>query len=226
MARPVKDGVEYFPFDVDFFEDDKVRYLRQKHKAKGMYMLLYMLCEIYKKNGYYTTWNSEKAELMADGMRCADTVSLARLVEDALECGFFDKHMARTHEVLTSAGIQRRFVKAAINRDTIYMISEFFLLDSYNVRDVPAKALPKLVFFSIKSKETPVLSKETRVLSKETPQIEKEKETVSIDTLKEKNNARAREPFYSDIEPNDEPSDIIDRVNARLRAYRERNGLV
>lgn len=223
MARPIKDGVDYFPLDVDFFEDDKVRYLRQKHKAKGMYMLMFMLCEIYKKEGYYLKWSSEKAELMADGMRCADTASLARLVEDALECGFFDKRIARMHEVLTSAGIQRRFVKAAINRDTIYMISEFLLLDPHDVRDVPAKALSKLTLFSIKSKEITVLSKETHVLSKETPQIEKEKETVSIDTLKEKNNARARESFH--ISDNNTEEIDYEAIMKRLEETKKRLGI-
>ena len=219
MARPIKDGVDYFPVDVDFFEDDKVRYLRQRHKAKGMYILMYMLCEVYK-NGYYLKWTGEKAELMADGMRCADTVSLARLVEDALECGFFDKRIARMHEVLTSAGIQRRFVKAAINRDTIYMASELFLLNPDDPRDVPVKALPKLAFFSIKSKETPVLSKETPVLSKETPQKEKEKETISIDILKEKNSAHTREPFFPQKSEGYDYEALLNRVNA---AYQRMN---
>ena len=28
MARPLKDGVDYFPKDTDFYADDKVRLLR------------------------------------------------------------------------------------------------------------------------------------------------------------------------------------------------------
>lgn len=176
MARPFKDGIEYFPLDVDFFDDDKVRLLRQKHKAKGMYMLVFLLCRMYKNDGYYMKWNGSQAELMADDMRCADTVSLTRLVEDALECGFFDKRIARTHEVLTSAGIQRRFVQAAVNRGTIHMITEFFLLDPHDVRDVPAKALSKLVLKSVISEKTLVISEKTPVISDLIPQKEIDKE--------------------------------------------------
>ena len=53
MARPLKDGVDYFPKDTGFYEDDKIRLLRVEFGAKGMYLLDYLLCDLYGKNGYY-----------------------------------------------------------------------------------------------------------------------------------------------------------------------------
>ena len=35
MARPIKDGVDYFPLDTDFFQDDKVRLIKGEFGAKG-----------------------------------------------------------------------------------------------------------------------------------------------------------------------------------------------
>ena len=35
MARPLKDGVDYFPKDTDFYADDKVRLLRAEFGSKG-----------------------------------------------------------------------------------------------------------------------------------------------------------------------------------------------
>lgn len=42
MARPIKDGVDYFPKDTDFYQDDKVRLLRARFGPKGMYLLDYI----------------------------------------------------------------------------------------------------------------------------------------------------------------------------------------
>ena len=50
MARPLKDGVDYFPKDTDFYADDKVRLLRAEFGSKGMYLLDYILCDLYGKN--------------------------------------------------------------------------------------------------------------------------------------------------------------------------------
>ena len=49
MARPLKDGVDYFPKDTDFYADDKVRLLRAEFGSKGMYLLDYILCDLYGK---------------------------------------------------------------------------------------------------------------------------------------------------------------------------------
>ena len=51
MARPLKDGVDYFPKETDFYADDKVRLLRAEFGSKGMYLLDYILCDLYGKNG-------------------------------------------------------------------------------------------------------------------------------------------------------------------------------
>ncbi|MBQ9229221.1 MAG: DUF4373 domain-containing protein, partial [Eubacterium sp.] len=39
--------------DTDFYNDDKVRLLRAEFGAKGMYLLHFLLCECYGKNGYF-----------------------------------------------------------------------------------------------------------------------------------------------------------------------------
>ena len=70
MARPLKDGIDYFSKDTDFYEDDKIKVLRADFGAKGMYLLDYLLCEIYGKSGYYMEWDDRKCSLVSDGARC------------------------------------------------------------------------------------------------------------------------------------------------------------
>ena len=52
LARPKKSGLSYFPLDVDFFEDPKIKILRARYGRDGIMFYIYLLCEIYKQ-GYY-----------------------------------------------------------------------------------------------------------------------------------------------------------------------------
>ena len=52
MARPPKEGVEYFPLDVDFFQDKKIRLLKAEFGARGLMIVLAAFCRIYSNNGY------------------------------------------------------------------------------------------------------------------------------------------------------------------------------
>ena len=36
LARPRKDGLDYFPLDVDLFEDDKIKILKARYGADGI----------------------------------------------------------------------------------------------------------------------------------------------------------------------------------------------
>ena len=40
MARPIKDGVSYWPFDVDMLDDDKFKLIRAEFGIKGVYIAL------------------------------------------------------------------------------------------------------------------------------------------------------------------------------------------
>ena len=60
--------------------------------------------------------------------------------------------------VLTSAGIQRRFMRVLKNRDNFYVISEYFLLDVDDKRDVPEGILNKLIFKNITLSENEIKS--------------------------------------------------------------------
>ncbi len=225
MARPIKDGVDYFPMDVDFFGDDKVRLLRQKHKAKGMYMLLFLLCDLYKKNGYFMEWDEQKRDLMADDMRCADEVSLARLVEDGLSCGFFDKRTFEAHGVLTSAGIQRRYIRMFNSREMIYMREEYFLLNPSDPKDVPPGILNKLVLKNVFGTEKRFKSTENSEESTENPQKEKKEKDTIVSQKKGKDyGAFAPELLPDPFREEDGGGDILERMNRRLEEFRKKNG--
>ena len=169
MPRPKKDGVEYFSVDVDFFEDDKIKLLRAEFGAKGVYILMYLLCQIYK-NGYYISWNDDKCLLVSDGAGCGCTPGFVQeFINGCFKRSFFDKGVFEMFGILTSRGIQRRFLYAVMTRPEIRVIQEYFLLDD-EFEELPKGIQQKIIFKSVNSKETPVNLKETPVNLKNMPQ--------------------------------------------------------
>ena len=53
MSRTQVQGIEFFPLDVDFFSDKKIKILKARYGADGITVFLYVLCQIYRE-GYYT----------------------------------------------------------------------------------------------------------------------------------------------------------------------------
>lgn len=166
MARPIKDGVDYFPLDTDFFQDDKVRLIKGEFGAKGIVILLAILCEIYRGTGYYKVWGEDACFLMADAVGCGITPeNITQVVHGCLRRSIFDSGVFQVFGILTSAGIQRRYIRAVSTRDQIPIYQEYWLLNKDDRKDVPANALKKLEFKSVNLKKTPVNLKKTPVSS-------------------------------------------------------------
>lgn len=171
MARPLKDGVDYFPKDTGFYEDDKIRLLRVEFGAKGMYLLDYLLCDLYGKNGYYMQWDKSKCFLVSDGAGCGcGPEFVSEFVAGCIRCGFFDKTVFDLFGILTSAGIQRRFIRMLQGREKFTFIEEYFLLDKFDIKDCPQGILNKCNFKKVSNKENQVIYKENPVINTDNSQ--------------------------------------------------------
>ena len=118
MARPMKDGISYFSFDVDFLNDIKVRKIKRQFGNDGIVVVISLLANIYRDRGYYMTWDDDTAFVLGDEVDVDEEVVM-RIVNKALEVGMFDQEMYDKHKILTSRGIQKRFLKAAERRKDV-----------------------------------------------------------------------------------------------------------
>lgn len=129
MARPRKQGIDYFPFDVDFFEDDKVALIEAEFGAKGVIVAIRLLCKIYKTNGYYYQWGEDECLLLSRQLGDGFAPSLVKeILAGLIRRSFFDKGVFDRSGILTSAGIQRRYLEAIKGRSSIKPIPEIWLL--------------------------------------------------------------------------------------------------
>ena len=112
MARPEKTGLDYFPFESDFFQEPTIRLLSARFGNKGLIMIIRLFCEIYRYKGYYLTWDEETALLFVSEFGNTFTVSfLTDVLNESLKRGIFDKNIFDQFAVLTSKGIQERYNK-------------------------------------------------------------------------------------------------------------------
>lgn len=117
MARPTKQGLDYFPFDVDFFEDEKIEAISGEFGIKGELVVIRLLCAIYR-NGYYIEWNDILKMKLLKKLSGVGVELLDLIVARLVTWGFFDKPLFNSAQVLTSKGIQSRFREATKRRST------------------------------------------------------------------------------------------------------------
>ncbi len=114
LARPKKNGLSYFPLDVDFFENPKIKILRARYGRDGIVFYIYLLCEIYKQ-GYYIQVDDDFEYIISDDLKM-DQNKAKQVLNFLLSRSLFDNTLFQSDKVLTSAGIQRRFQLAVKER--------------------------------------------------------------------------------------------------------------
>lgn len=115
MARPKKSGLDYFPFDIDFFYDEKVVCVAGEFGLKGEICLIHLLCAVYR-NGYFVEWTKPLRYKLLKELPGVSGGLLSQIVESSVRWGFFDKDLFDSAHILTSRGIQRRYFEVGRRR--------------------------------------------------------------------------------------------------------------
>lgn len=122
-------GIEYYPFNVDFFDDDKIALIEGEFGVKGSVIAIRLLCKIYRE-GYYYQWGDDEC-LLFSRKAGADIVhgTVQEVVKGLVRRSFFDKGVYDQFKVLTSRGIQQRYFDAVKRRQKVEVRRELLLVD-------------------------------------------------------------------------------------------------
>lgn len=131
MARPQKEGLDYFPLDTDIAEDEKILYLEAETGLEGFAIYVKLLSTIYR-NSYYMMWTETQLSIYSRRF-FVDKNTLSTVVSVCKNIGLFDKNLFEKYQILTSHGIQSRYLMALERRSSIKMIDEFCLLDKEKI---------------------------------------------------------------------------------------------
>ena len=124
MARGIKQGLDYFPLDVQI--EDKVKLIEAKFGLEGFALLVKMYQKIYS-NGYYIEWEEDNALLFSNEVN-VNINFINDVINECFDRNIFNKDLYREYNILTSHGIQNRYAKATKRRKKVEMYKEYNLL--------------------------------------------------------------------------------------------------
>ncbi len=125
-GRPTKQGIDYFPMDVGFFTDVKIRKISRACGPQSTSILICLLCNIYKDDGYYILWDEDLPFVIADTVGVSEG-AVKEVLQKALQVGFFDTELYEKYKILTSSGVQKRFLLATYQRKEVSIIPEYLI---------------------------------------------------------------------------------------------------
>lgn len=167
MARPRKQGLDYFTLDCQL--DEKMRLIQAQFGLKGFALVVKLLQKIYGEYGYYCEWTEDvKLMFIAENFGASKEGAnfVAEVLKACIKRGIFSEDLFDKYSILTSSGIQKRFADAVKKREQVEMEKAYLLI--------------KVTQKSIKLTENGVSDTETRVLGGINPQSKvKEKDILS-----------------------------------------------
>lgn len=126
MARTSRKGLDYFPMDIDIFNDLKIRKLIKYQGGKAITVYVLLLCNIYK-NGYYMEWDKELPFICSE-LTGFEEAYISEVIKTCLTLGLFSSELFEMKKVLTSRGIQERYSRICVQCRRTYRIAEYNLL--------------------------------------------------------------------------------------------------
>lgn len=190
MARPNKEGLDYFPFDINLFQDIRIRKLIKYQSGKAITVYALLLCIIYK-DGYYVRWDKELPFIISEQTGFEEAYVL-EVINSCLKLGLFNEELYTSDGILTSKGIQERYKKICDLCRRKSEISEFSLISSEET--------------GFYSEETGFYSEEMPINSAKSTQskVKKRKENITVDSNES--------PVCATCQPHDERIDYSELV--------------
>lgn len=145
MARPLKQGLDYFPYDIDLDQDDKLGMIIGEFGDKGERLYTKLLCWIYKHEGYYSGWNEDvQLRFLRRYTYCGFSMSfIEEAVPRFLKWGLFSKTVFDTLHILTSERIQKTWIDASRKRKDRIILEKVWLLsvtDGFKLEEIKLTA--------------------------------------------------------------------------------------
>ena len=127
----MKSGLDYFSLCVNL--DEKFELIEAEFGLKGFAVIVKLFQRIYGQRGYYCEWTEEIELLFAQRCGYGDSTEKSRnaiseIVRAAIKRGIFDKELYEKYRILTSAGIQKRYLEACARRKEVTIEKAYLLL--------------------------------------------------------------------------------------------------
>jgi DNA replication protein DnaD len=185
MARPQKDGLDYFPVVTSF--DDNMELIISEFGPEGLGIVIGLYQRIYA-NGYYMDWNEDTLLLFATKHINAEITRINSVLMRSFDRKIFNKELYDKFGILTSRGIQKQFLRVCktSRRKSVPFIKEYCLITQNDE------------LFGVITELTLINSEELQqndVVGTQSKEKEKEKEKVKESKEKERDEETPAPPL-------------------------------
>lgn len=189
MGRKIKNGFTYFPMDVDFYSDVKIRRLIKSKTANAISIYIDLLCRIYK-NGYFLEYDDDLTFFISEDTGY-DEKYISEVISECLNVKLFSSEMQLKYNVLTSRSIQERFENISKISKRLTIIKNYDLINSEEIT-INSEKTP------IYSEEIPISSEETTINSEKGVQRKEDAKKSKSKVNKSKEKERKANEIFSD----------------------------
>ncbi len=143
MGRQYKVGLDYF--ELDCHMEEKVRLIQAEFGLKGFAILVKLYQKIYGEFGYYCEWNDDSLLLFMSENGLGDGSEknlINEVVQACIRRNIFSAEIYKKYGVLTSVGVQKRYLIAVSKRESVELKKEYLLIsDGINAKNVVINAI-------------------------------------------------------------------------------------
>jgi len=143
MARPQKDGLDYFPFDVGLLKDIKLRKPKINHGYVAVMIYISLLSLLYRDKGYYIDYSDKDCvvwEVLSDlqGKYQPTPETVEAVIEDLVACELFSGGQFKS-KIITSKRSQETYYSATVERKTVNINNDIWLLSLEDMKKLSVK---------------------------------------------------------------------------------------
>lgn len=129
-GRHNKVGLDYF--ELDCLLNDKIRLIQAEFGLKGFAIIVKLYQKIYGGNGYYCEWNEDilLLFLVENGLNSDSKNLINEIVQACIRRDIFSEALYKKFGILTSYGVQKRYLNAVSKRERVELKKEYLLLNA------------------------------------------------------------------------------------------------
>ncbi len=127
MARPPKKGLDYFPLNCH--SDTKTKLVEANFGLLGFAITVKLWQQIYADEGYYMVWDEDTGLLFSKDNNIEPKLA-SDVVDECIKRGIFDQEKFQKYSILTSKGIQERYLMMTEKRTGIKILDEYAVLSA------------------------------------------------------------------------------------------------
>lgn len=127
-GRDYKVGLDYFELYCHL--DDEVKLVQAEYGLKAFAVIVKLWQKIYAERGYYCEWNEDVLLLFMseNGLTCDSRNLVNDIVSACIRRNIFSGSLFKKYGILTSSGVQKRYLKATSKREKVELIKEYLLI--------------------------------------------------------------------------------------------------